>query len=66
MTVAPASAWKVEGGNALHRSSHSSTPSTKLGMDRQRNSSEVPKGTCWPHTVIVSTSVLPGVNWRFS
>ena len=66
MTVAPASAWKVEGGRALHKSSHSSTPSTKLGIWRQRNSSDVPKGTCCPQTVTVCTSVLPGVNCRFS
>ena len=46
ITVAPASAWKVEGGRALHRSSQISTPSTKLGIWRQRNSREVPKGTC--------------------
>ena len=59
-------AWKVEGGRALQRSSQISTPSTKLGIWRQRKSSEVPKGTSCPQTVTVSTSVLPGVNWRFS
>ena len=57
---------EVEGGRALQRSSQISTPSTKLGIWRQRKSSEVPKGTSCPQTVTVSTSVLPGVNWRFS
>ena len=66
MTVAPASVWKVEGGSALHRSSQISTPRTKLGIWRQRKSSEVPNGTSCPQTVTFSTSVLPGVNWRFS
>ena len=66
MTVAPASAWKVEGGRALHRSSHSSTPRTNAGICRHRKSSRVPNGASCPQTVTVRSRFSPGVKCRFS
>ncbi len=67
ITVAPASAAYVLGGNGAQTSSHTSRPSTKPGTFFASNSSLVPKGTVWPSSRIdVDSACAAGANWRFS
>ena len=55
ITVAPASAAKVEGGRGDQTSSQISTARVKPGMSAASNDRSVPKATTSPASVISST-----------
>ncbi len=66
-TVAPASAASWLGGTGTHRSSHTSTCTTKPGTSVARKSRSGPKGTRSPATSMVWPRwSSPGAKWRRS
>ena len=70
-TVAPASAWKAEGGVGTHRSSQISTPTTAPGSGSPSavalKSRSIPNGTSAPPSRTVGGSVpSAGANRRGS
>ena len=66
ITVAPASARATEGGVEAHRSSHSSTPTVRPGMESQGNTTSAPRYTSCPQKENSRSPAPPGSNQRRS